>query len=59
MKPGMTLIKLEPVNNLLYQPVTVGSSAVIAMLSVRWMPATAAVFLGFLDLLVFMRAAHM
>jgi len=58
MKPGTTLTKLKPVNNLLYQPVTVGSSAVMAMLSIRWMPAAAAVFLGFLNLLVFVRAAH-
>lgn len=60
MKPGTTLTKLEPVSNLLYPPVTVGSSAVMAMLSIRWMPAAAAaaVFLGFLNLLVFVRAAH-
>jgi len=60
MKPGTTLTKLEPVSNLLYQPVTVGSSAIMAMLSVRWMPAAAAAaaFLGFLSCMVFMRAAH-
>jgi hypothetical protein len=51
MKPGMTLIKLEPMNNLLYPPVTVGNSAVMAMLSSRWMLAgvAAASFLGFLN----------
>jgi hypothetical protein len=63
MKPGMALTKLEPVNNFLYPPVTVGSSAVMAMLSIRWMPAAAAAaaaaaFLGFLNLLVCIRAAH-
>jgi len=57
MKAGMTLTKMEPMNNLLYPPVTVGSSAVMAMLSIRWMPAAAA-FLGFLNLLVCIRAAH-
>ena len=60
MKPGTTLTKLEPVNNLLYPPVAVGNSAVMAMLSSRWMPATAAAaaFLGFLNHLVCMRAPH-
>jgi hypothetical protein len=58
MKPGMSLTKLEPVNNLLYPPVAVGNSAVMAMLSSRWMPATAAAFLGFLKCIVCMRAAH-
>jgi len=61
MKPGTTLTKLEPVNNLLYPPVAVGNSAVMAMLSSRWMlagAAAAAAFLGFLNHLVCMRAAH-
>jgi len=57
MKPGMTLTKLEPVNNLLYPPVTVGNSAVMAMLSIRCMPAAAAI-LGFLKCVVCIRAAH-
>jgi hypothetical protein len=42
MKPGTALIKLEPMNNLLYPPVTVGNSAVMAMLACRWMLAGAA-----------------
>jgi hypothetical protein len=61
MKPGMTLFKLEPVNNLLYPPVTVGNSAVMAMLSSRWMlagGAAVAAFLGFLKCMLCMRAAH-
>ena len=41
MKPGIALTKLEPVNYLLYPPVTVGSSAVMAMLSVGWILAAA------------------
>ena len=59
MKPGMTLTKLEPVNNLLYPPVTVGNAAVMAMLSIRCMPAAVAAFLGFLKCVVCIRAAHM
>jgi ABC-type siderophore export system fused ATPase/permease subunit len=59
LKPGMILTKLEPVNYLLYPPVTVGSSAVMAMLSSRWMlVCVAATFLGFLNCMVSMRAAH-
>ena len=51
MKPGMSLTKLEPVNNLLHPPVTVGISAVMAVLACIWMLASAAVaaFLCFLD----------
>ena len=54
MKPGTTLVKLEPMNNILYPPV--GNSAVMAMLSSRWMPAAA--FLGFLNCVVCIRAAY-
>jgi len=57
MRPGTTLTMLEPVHNLLYPPVTVVNSTVMAMLSSRWMLAGAA-FLGFLNLLVCMRAAQ-
>ena len=49
-------------NNLLYPPVTVGNSAVMAMLSSRWMlagvVAAAVAFLGSLFHMVCMRAAH-
>ena len=61
MKPGITLAKLEPMNNLLYPPVTVGNSAVMGMLSIRWMfsgVTAAAAFVGFLNHMVCIRTAH-